>query len=458
MTYRRTSSVLALPLLLCGVSLSFILGGCADSLPTLPKVSDLNPFKEKQIPLPGKRTSLAQTQDKSLGEIADGSEPVVLPPPHANTAWAQPGGEANNAPGHLVLAAAIRQIWSADAGTGSSNKGGRVTASPIVVDGRIFTLDAAGRVSAFSSTGSALWSISLTPDTEKPSFFSFSGTVGGYGGGLASDGSRIFAATGFGTLSAIDPQSGKVLWTKELGSPIRSSPTAADGRVFVTTLEGRFFCLSGTDGSELWIVRGLPQQASLVLNTSPAVDGDVVVVPYPSGDLVAIKASDGSALWSESLARSRGASQLASLSNAARPAIDQGTVFAVGHSGRMIATQSLTGTRLWSINVPSTQTPWVAGGTVFVVDTSGQLIAIKRGDGKIQWTVKLPGSTQWSGPTLAGGILWLASNTGLLVSVDAVTGRVIAQQDLGSPVYIAPVVAQGQMFILTDDATLLALN
>ena len=151
-------------------------------------------------------------------------------------------------------------------------------------------------------------------------------------------------------------------------------------------------------------------------------------------------------------------SQLDSLTDAARPAIDSGVVFAVGHSGRMVATQAKNGERLWSLNVAGTQTPWVAGETVFVVDTSGQLMALSRRDGKVQWTTQLPSAKVWSGPTLAGGALWLTSNKGVLISVDAVTGKVDGQLELGEPVYIAPVVALGKMFIVTDKARLIALN
>jgi outer membrane protein assembly factor BamB len=437
-----------------------LLSGCADG-PTLPKLGDLNPFAEKAVPLPGKRIPVMQTQDVVTGELADASAPILLPPPRANEDWAQPGGEPNNAPGHLAFDGTANEVWSADAGAGSSSTG-RVTASPVVYGGRIYTLDAQGSVSAFSTSGgSAVWSVSLKPERENASggWFSLGGgsAEGGYGGGLAVDGGRLYAASGFGNVVAIDPQSGKKLWEKQLEAPVRSSPTAAGDRVFVVTLDGRFFCLAGADGGELWSVRGLPQQASLINNASPAVEGEIVVVPYPSGDLVALKVADGSAVWSESLSRTRTTSQLTSMSDAARPAIDQGTVFAVGHAGRMIATQSATGERLWSLNVPGTQPPWVAGDSVFVVDTSGQLMAISRRDGKTQWTVKLPDGA-WSGPTLAGGTLWLASAKGALVGVDAATGRTTTQKDLGSPVYIAPVVAQGRMYILTDSAKLIALN
>ena len=446
-----------------------LVGGCAGEGPSLPKLGDLNPFKEKQVPLPGKRVSVIAARETLPGELADGSKPIVLPAPQANESWTQAGGTPGNAPGHLSVGGS-RPAWTADAGAGSG-KTGRVTAPPIVSGNHVFTLDAEGNVSAFNlSGGSSVWRTSLAPTPDKngntPAFnwsgmFSLGGGAeagGAYGGGLAIDNGRLYGASGYGAVIGMDPQSGKKLWEKNLAVPIRAAPTAAGDRVYVITADGRFFCLSGADGAELWSVRGLPQQASLVMNVSAAVDGDIVVVPYPSGDLVALKTADGTAAWSESLARTRTGSQMASLSDAARPAIEGGVVYAVGHAGRMIATQARTGERLWSINVPGTQMPWVAGDTVFVVDTMGQIVAVSKRDGKVMWTAKLPGSNTWSGPTLASGTLWVASNKGQLVGVEATTGKVTSQQDLGSPVYIAPVVAQGRMFVLTDKAKLIAMN
>lgn len=457
------------PLGAMALAAGLLLGGCSDSLPSLPKMSELNPFKETTPPLPGKRIPVLPAQERGLGELAEASAPIVLPPPRLNESWAQPGGEPNNAPGHLALSGTtLKQAWTASAGKGTT-KVGRVTAPPIVYGDRVFTLDSDGAVSAFSiSGGSALWRATLEPTTDKtgPGFSAITENIlnltaddgGGYGGGIAAEGDRIYAASGFGAVIALDPATGKRIWEKPLGVPVRAAPTAAQDRLFVLTVEGRLYCLSTTDGTELWVVRGLPQQASLGLNASPAVADDIVVVPYATGDLVALRASDGSGLWSENLARSRTTSQLASMSDAARPAVDNGIVFAVGHGGRMVATAAKTGERLWSLNVPSTQPPFVAGESVFVVDTSGQLMALSRKEGKVQWTTKLPGSNAWAGPVLANGILWLASKDGQLAGVDAATGRVTGQLAVGGAVYIAPVVAQGRMFVLTDDAKLVAFN
>ena len=138
---QRLGQVLA-PALLVAIGL----GGCGgSSLPSLPKISELNPFAEKEQPLPGKRIPVMQSRDAIGAELATADKPVVLPPPRANEGWTQPGGEPSNAPGHLALSGSLKRAWSADVGSGSSSKA-KLTASPLVYGGRVFTLDATARV------------------------------------------------------------------------------------------------------------------------------------------------------------------------------------------------------------------------------------------------------------------------------------------------------------------------
>lgn len=454
------ASRIATPVALAGSMLALLVSGCADSLPSLPKFNDINPFAEKQVPLSGKRIPIMETTG-SIGELVPADRPVIVPAPVVNDSWTQAGGNPRNAPGNVALNASVKQSWSADIGTGSS-KTGRLMASPIVYDGRVYTIDALARVSAFAVTGgSAVWRTSLQPSQESFGFSLWGGSNsggGGYGGGVAADNGRIFAATGYGTVAALDAKTGKKLWEKSVEAPVRAAPTAAADRVFVITSDGRFLALAASDGNELWSNRSLPEQAFLISSASPAVDGDIVVAPFPSGEVIAMRVGTGQTVWNESLTRARSGAADASMSNAARPAIDGGIVFAVGHGGRMIATASRNGERLWNATVASTQAPTVVGEVVYVVDTSGQLRAISRRDGRALWTVKLPGSSTWSGPTAAGNALWLVSKEGNLVSADAATGKIISQQSLGTTVLIPPIVAQGRMFVLADNARLIALN
>ncbi|CCB66395.1 MULTISPECIES: PQQ-binding-like beta-propeller repeat protein [unclassified Hyphomicrobium] len=434
---------------LLAVAAAVLLAGCASDGPTLPKISELNPFKTKQTPLPGRRIPIVETTESIGSNLAEANKPISLPSPRMNQSWSQPGGDANNAPGNLALTGSLHQLWSASAGEGSS-KTGRVTASPIVFGDRIYTLDAAANVAAFTLTGSSVFTVSTKPETTVG--------LGGYGGGLAADNGRLYVANGYGVVSALDPGTGKAIWTKNLDVPVRAAPTAAGDRLYVITIDGRFYCLSGIDGSELWAARGLPQSASLMTSTSPAVDGDVVVVPYPSGDIMAFKLSDGSTVWTENLARTRQTSQIASMSDVARPAIDDGVVYAIGHAGRMVATQAKSGDRVWSLSIPGSEPPCVAGDTVYVVDTGGRLMALQKSDGKTRWLTQLPAAKNYAGPVLAANTLFLVSSTGEVVSVDPMTGKVGGTMQIGDKVYIPPIVAQGHMYVLTDSAKLIALN
>jgi outer membrane protein assembly factor BamB len=317
--------------------------------------------------------------------------------------------------------------------------------------GRIYVLDAASTVSAFSASGgSRVWSASLVPESEDDDE--------GFGGGIAADGGRVIATTGFGYAVALDASSGNKLWEKSLGAPTRASPTIADGRVYAVTIEGRLFCLNVEDGAEIWSYRGIPQQASMLNNVSPAVDGATVVVDFPSGDVMAFRADTGDPLWSDQLGQSAASSSVAGLNDPSRPAIADGVVYAVGHGGRMIATSVETGERLWSASIAGIETPWVAGEAVYVVDISGKLVALNRSTGEIRWATKLPGGGAWSGPVLAGGRLWVASSQGKLAGVDAATGNVSADRDLGGKFFVQPIVADGRMYVLRDDAELVALN
>ena len=73
-----------------GVSLlcALTLAGCADafvgmSLPSLPKIDDVNPFAEKPVPLPGKRVSVIQ-QENVTSNLAAADKPILLPPQRQN--------------------------------------------------------------------------------------------------------------------------------------------------------------------------------------------------------------------------------------------------------------------------------------------------------------------------------------------------------------------------------------
>jgi outer membrane protein assembly factor BamB len=447
--------------------IAFALGGCESmglSEPSMPNVSSVTTmFDKKEEKLPGRRISVLKADEKGAISAPEASGPIVLPPAVVNASWSQPGGVPTNAPGHLAVGEALQTVWTASAGEGSTKRT-RLTAIPIVYDNKIYTLDSEGSARAISvANGETVWKFSTVPDGKSGfdflhPFNSNNTKRAGFGGGLAADAGKIFVATGYGTVIALDANSGQPVWNKKIDIPIREAPTAADGRVFIVNSDSELYCLKASDGSELWTQKGLPENAAVLTSASPAISGNLVFVPFPSGEITAIDIKSGQPKWTESLAKGDVNNSATTIGEAARPVVDREAVFAMSRGGQLIATSRDKGERLWTREIRGSQTPWVAGDVLFVVDVTGKLAALNRKDGKVRWVTALPGDGRWSGPVLAGNRLWLASSKGLFVGVDAVSGSVATQSDLGSPILITPVVAEGRLYVLTDKAKLIAMN
>lgn len=432
--------------------MALALAGCS----SLNSMLALEP--KTQIPGDRKPVMLAETRVTPDERAAD--LPVTLPKPYVNAAWSQPGGFADNALHHLAASGALATLWVADAGTGSSSDS-RLTASPVAANGTIYVLDAAATVAAFdAATGAERFRIDLTPEDEDGE--------AGFGGGIALEEGRLFVATGFGFVVALDPGTGAELWRREFGVPFRAAPVVDGGRLFVINQENQLFVLRAADGGTEWDHRGGAQTAGILASNSVGVAGDLVVVPYSSGELFGLRVQNGRQLWADELTRTGAATALAGLTDiAGRPVVDRGIVIAVGHSGRLVGIDTRTGERIWTRDVAGIQTPWVAGDFVFVVSLEAELICLSRADGRVRWVTNLPrwedpddkdGPIAWSGPVLASDRLLLAASTGEMISVSPYDGQVLGRIDIPDGVYIAPIVAGETVFVLTDGAELIALR
>src|SRR5918994_1850702 len=83
--------------------------------------------------------------DPSLADL-----PIRLPPPVVNPEWPQSGGVPSHVMHHLAANDDLKLVWSADIGSGSPGES-LLLARPAVADGRVYTLDAEGLISAFKA-------------------------------------------------------------------------------------------------------------------------------------------------------------------------------------------------------------------------------------------------------------------------------------------------------------------
>jgi outer membrane protein assembly factor BamB len=447
MTRRRR---FALPLAVLAV-LAAALAGC-DSV--------RNVFSgSSEPPLPGKRISVLNLEHILRPDPKLAALEIRVPRPFDNADWPDAGGFPDHAMYHLALGDKLDQVWRADAGEGKSRYG-RVVAQPVIANGRVFTLDSEDVVSAFNvKSGDRLWRFDPQPKDADAT---------AYGGGIAAAGDRIYVGTGYGQVLALDAATGKEIWRITVTAPIHAPPTVASGRVFVVTVENELNVLAAQDGRKLWTHSGLPEPAALAGGAAPAVAGDVVVVPYSSGEIYALRVENGRPLWSDSLAAAEPIGALSSLADIrGAPVIDRDRVLAISHSGLMVSIDLRTGDRIWEQDIGGVHAPWVAGDFIYVLSADNELLCLTRADGRVRWARGLPQWDNpekkkdpifWSGPVLAGDRLIVISSEGEAISISPFTGDALGRTEFPDGVFINPVVADKTLYVMTDEADLIAMR
>ena len=150
-----------------------------------------------------------------------------------NTAWAQSHATPSTRAAHPALSSSLDLAWSTSIGQGDTRRQ-RITAQPVAANGVVFTLDSAARVTATSYDGTQVWTRDLTPPRERADEAT--------GGALALGGGRLYVASAFGRLSALDPATGAEIWTQRLGTTGTGAVTRhryATPGTYTVTVEAR---------------------------------------------------------------------------------------------------------------------------------------------------------------------------------------------------------------------------
>jgi len=415
-------------------------------------------FGSKKTPLPGNREPVGQSQ-RTL-TVNEGVAKVTLPRAVRNAGWPQSGGNPAHMMGHLQANEALAEAWRADIGTGGGYRR-KILSQPIAADAKVFAMDSDAHVTALDlANGGRRWRV----DTKNEDADSTN-----VGGGIGYDAGTVYAANGLGELVALDAANGTVKWRSEIGAPARSSPTIAEGRVFVTTVEDRLVALAANDGHTLWSYRAPSVPTSMLGRPAPAYSRGLVVAGFGSGEMTALRADTGRPAWSDGLGASRGRASLSDLTSIrAAPVIDQGRVFGVGLGGLAAAIDLPSGRRLWERQVAGQDSPAVAGDWVFLVSVEQEAMAINATDGRIAWITPLPrwedpekrrNALTWYGPLLVSDRLIVAGTSEEALAISPYTGELLGRQRLsGAASPVAPVVADATVLMVTDDGRIVALR
>ncbi|MEA2482447.1 MAG: hypothetical protein QOC55_394 [Thermoleophilaceae bacterium] len=305
-----------------------------------------------------------------------------------------------------AIGPALGVRWALDMGAESSY--------PVIAGGKVFvTTKTTG--SGYGSTlsaidansGAVVWSRQLAHTY--------------YWSALAYENGRLFALDYDGVLQAFAADTGAVLWGKQLPGQyaFSSAPVATGGVVYTggAGSGGTVYAVRESDGQVLWT-----QPVMNGDDSSPSVDGSHVFVSYACSQAYSFAVAGGTLAWHHSTGCEGGGGKTSVLyggklyiRDAGGPnlILDAGSGSELGAFGSNVAPAFSNGVGLF-----------VAGGTLAAERTS---------DRAPLWSFKGDGGLA-SAPLVAGNTVYEGSTTGGLFALDRDTGTVLWSDCLAAPV------------------------
>jgi len=248
-------------------------------------------------------------------------------------------------------------------------------------------------------------------------------------------------------------------------SAIAAPPVTDASNVYVVDASQTVRAFSLETGGRVWeqALKSGQRRDKVGNGAGIALEDGKLVVASGFGFIAALDAATGSEIWRTNMSAPMTGS----------PTIKNGLVFATSNNNEIFAINFETGEVEWSdqaisetARVLGSPSPAAVEELVVAPFSSGEVIAYLATNGRRLWTEALSRSGRFtpisaindvsSRPVLSAGIVYAASQSGLLTGIDGRSGNRVWVQPVGT--VQAPAVVGGYMFIASTDAQVVALQ
>lgn len=349
--------------------------------------------------------------------------------------------------------------WDAGAGDGIGEYFSRL--NPAVVGEHVIAADREGMLMAFNrANGNLVWERDLQAQFAAQG----DGWLGGaeslrISGGLVSYGDNVVLGTENGDVIMVNGTNGNVVWRTNVKAEIVSDPAVDTNYVVVTASNGKVFGLNARTGEELWsMVTDVPA-LSLRGTGAPTLAAGGAIFGTANGKLTVAVLENGQQVWEARLAIPKGATELQRLVDVDSAPVARGElIFNIAYNGQLAAVEMRTGRIVWQREYSSFQNIEIYGQTIYATDSDDRVYAINVDGGIERWVNADFEGRELTAPVYYKGSIVVGDSFGYLHFIDAASGETEGRLEIGSDVYVAPVVADDELYVQTRDGTLLAVR
>ena len=379
---------------------------------------------------------------------------VILNQPTKNLDWKMSGLNLQNFMGNSYLSSTSNNFLKKKIGKNKFSNS-KVMASPIVINNNILLTDDTGTIFYISRSGELHWKKNIYKKINKKISKNLS---------LSVYKKKIYIADNIGFIYSIDLNTGKLIWIKNHGIPIKSKIKVFDNKIFVINQDNRIICFETENGSKIWDVRSVSSfiKSQGYLTLAITKEGDLLTI-NSSGDLTKFEINYGRIYWSLNVTSSLFAHDKDFFESSDVVLDDDKIIFSTISS---IFSYDLTNGYLnWKVDLNSTNTPIIVKDNIFLVSNNGYFINLNRSSGEIVWSTNIlkvlkrkKQKTEVTGFILGSGKVYATTLNGYLIVCSASSGKVESFKKIGNSIVADPIISDGSLYILTENSKLFGFN
>lgn len=346
-----------------------------------------------------------------------------------------------------------QRLFSASIGSGVGEF--FTTLAPEFASGTLFAASRDGDVYAKDpNDGDTLWHTDISDEEENDSSRSVR-----LSGGMAAYAGKVAVGSENGYLYMLNAMDGAILWKEYLGSEILVKPafSKSGDKVFVTDARGRVRAYDAASGGQLWVsgdapnVLRLRKQSGLV-----PVGDDFLVAGQSNGKISVLLQQTGAIVNQITAAPIRGANALERISDvAATPVLRDHDMYATTYSGGLIHYSFDAMAVLNRLGYNSAEELACDDTSLVVTTQNSHVFCINLSDYSERWANDQLSYRNVTAPVIYGNYVVVGDYEGYLYFMSLSTGRIECMEHVdGSGIYAAPLVANGNLYVVSRDGDL----
>jgi len=332
-------------------------------------------------------------------------------------------------------------LWSASIDDGVGHYFSKL--QPEYAYDKLFVASRDGLVKALDpETGKELWSKDLEEDVSAR-----------LSGGILAAYSQIYIGSENGTVTALDAETGELAWSVKVEGEVLASPVADNNLIIVNTSRGTLVALDQATGSQKWTISTEVPNLTLRGDSQPVAVSGGVFWGTSGGRLAAAISARGQLIWQQPVGQPKGATEIDRLVDVdSSPVVIGSTLYTIGYNGQLIAIDLREGKPMWKRNYSSATDMATDGGRLFLVTDNDHLVAVDARSGTELWTNNKLENRLLTAPKIIDGYIVVGDSEGYLHWLDRDTGDFVAQQMVDDSGFaVGPVAIDGGYVIVTRD-------